>query len=1078
MVLAYLGLSWPVRLMPEHSIERLAIFCVTAFLILSILCVQPVFNDESGNGVTIDRTDPPVANNDPIGEPRLLESRSVYTLSDGETIPADADGGRAARAEPGQPLGSDRTVLAPLEELLVFAQVVDPYDGDDDGRNHGRAYDDALEDFPQIKTWDMTEKLIQPDVATGDVDGDGRDETLYIGTAVDESYEYLKLWIWDDPTEDFAELEHREIRVNDRIEDGVVTTGDVDGDGLEEIIYAGTWNDGASKLWVLDDAGHDFAQLWAKDIYTGNGVVHPWVATGDVDGDGLDELAVSSTIGYVPGTDLWIYDDAGHDFAELKHIEVRNEGWTSQVAIGRADGDGPDEIFLLVDFGSGGSIRVYNDHANGYGILVALPYEGEQASFSLGDIDGDRMDEILLVGYHYHNHADSLDAYIWDDAHQGFDEIGEDGLPWENDIEWRATKERSNVTLGDVDCDGKAELVIAGEHRPGYQESDMLKVWVIDDMSAGFGKIKYWTDADRKDPTLALGELDDDGLILEYADEHWTTTLDPRILVAMATPPVVDGISQNYGKTGSAYGTEVSQGTGESHEVGSTAGVTVSVEAGDPFGIFKATASASFSHEFSQTQTQTSMTTYGTSYAGAYPDDVVIYEAIKYDNYKYKIVSHPDSEKVGQNITIDVPRVSLIYKESVEHFNAHNGESADIGSETFKHIPGALWSYPTVVERNKLLQDHNGWKSGDTPVPVGQGGGTTSVSLNLAEESTTEESRTMGFEVSAGFAVGGVGFEASYGAFETEVFSITVGESTEYEGTVGDIVESEDYEKFNYAFGMFVYNFKRSDYEGYQVINYWAQDYAGPLPDRSLLAHWDFATLEDNDTFQDSSSWQQEATVHGANLTEGPSGHGKALCFDGVDDYVSYPNLFPSSPGNLSFSFWLGLDNTSIGVPLYHGEPGEFQAKVREEDLEVSFKLASQNWTNAYFELPNLTGEIQWFRVAAIWEQGENLSLYIDGELVDNVTVPDEGLHDPGSYFQPSLGAKARGRGDWADSHFKGCLDEPRIYDRVLTAVELQGTFDDGSGDDDDDDGGFLPGSGLIMAAMAATFVAVVRRRD
>jgi len=287
--------------------------------------------------------------------------------------------------------------------------------------------------------------------------------------------------------------------------------------------------------------------------------------------------------------------------------------------------------------------------------------------------------------------------------------------------------------MGDIDCDGLDEVVIFAHD----DTAQKVKGWAMDyDSKEGtYSEVETWslnTTSDRS--VMALGDFDGDGLVIGFTGNVTRTITDPRALVVMATPPVVEGIDQNRDKSGTAYGTEVFQGETRSHEVGSTASATVSYEAGDPFGIVSASVSATLSTEFSITETHESLETYGTSYESGYPDDVAIYEATMYENYIYEILAHPDPTLVGTFMTLDIPVTPdgpSIFKTTVDHFN-HLPGASPIDRKTFTHRPGAVWSYPTVQEKNDLLMTYPGWES--NLEYVGQGSATSTVTIGQVHE--------------------------------------------------------------------------------------------------------------------------------------------------------------------------------------------------------------------------------------------------------------------------------------------------------------------------------------------------------
>lgn len=84
------------------------------------------------------------------------------------------------------------------------------------------------------------------------------------------------------------------------------------------------------------------------------------------------------------------------------------------------------------------------------------------------------------------------------------------------------------------------------------------------------------------------------------------------------------------------------------------------------------------------------------------------------------------------------------------------------------------------------------------------------------------------------------------------------------------------------------------------------------------MAHWHFDEGSGN-TAYDSSGNNNNGMIHGANWTSGVSGY--ALSFDGIDDYVSFPNLPLSNPSYITVNIMVhnnGLGNASnVNVVFY-----------------------------------------------------------------------------------------------------------------------------------------------------------------
>src|SRR6185436_14451958 len=109
---------------------------------------------------------------------------------------------------------------------------------------------------------------------------------------------------------------------------------------------------------------------WAAYAGTGGGL---HVAAGDVDGDGLDEVIV----GLGSGGQGWIavFDDSAHSYALLKWIQIawptydaaNGEVWP---AVGDIDGDGRAEIVAGLGQGGQGYFQIFDDAANNYASIA------------------------------------------------------------------------------------------------------------------------------------------------------------------------------------------------------------------------------------------------------------------------------------------------------------------------------------------------------------------------------------------------------------------------------------------------------------------------------------------------------------------------------------------------------------------------------------------------------------------------------------------------------------------------------------------------------------------------------------
>ncbi|MCH8049150.1 S8 family serine peptidase [Patescibacteria group bacterium] len=239
-----------------------------------------------------------------------------------------------------------------------------------------------------------------------------------------------------------AEVLNSFFAYNEALRVGVrVAIGDIDGDGVEEIV-TGANGGGGPHVRVFEQDGTVISQFFAYDETFRGGVR---VAVGDIDGDGVEEIVTAPGAGQGTGS-VRIFDGYGRNIGNFFPYRV-GETRGVRIAVGDVDGDGIAEIVTALGPGGAPQVRVFE--ADGVQIAEIDAYE---ESFDLGlnvatgDVDKDGREEIVL----------GADA-------GGKPEVRVFRLNGELIGEFLAYDENFSggvrISVGDTDGDGLAEIV-------------------------------------------------------------------------------------------------------------------------------------------------------------------------------------------------------------------------------------------------------------------------------------------------------------------------------------------------------------------------------------------------------------------------------------------------------------------------------------------------------------------------------------------------------------------------------------------------------------------------------------------
>lgn len=780
------------------------------------------------------------------------------------------------------PLGSTRSVNR-VSELMLFGVRLGTRDDEAAGRltaldlaPTGSALDWAVLSDPEDPMLLTGDEVVR-DAATGDFDGDGRDEIAMLAQpAPGEPIEILRM---DDGEADYALSDPTVVVTTVEATRITLAAGDLDGDGRDELVAAllvrdpGTREVSARIVVLAERAGRWGPTGRELEIpSSGASSLQVALSVGQMDYDPPEELALGVTRGQADAVraDLLVVDDASAGLAELwagradfDTPEGADSAVVVDVDLADVDGDGLDELLFagLDHAGSQFSTRsnylvgVRDDAARGFSSLAArkvsagtgrLQPQASGANHRLSwahvlgaDLDGDGAQEIVVNQLVFDSLAASP-GEIRARLHDHDSDAGTDPVPMKIDEEvffayrgasrYDYSARHSSMAVGDVTHDGREDVVFWSQRDTQSPPEQALIVYGLDAV-AGWGQrqihpTRFANSGDPLEGRVLLPDLrlGNDTFTLRYSEaSHRLVFTEPMIIAALAAAPCSAELGQDVeGSCRTAYGKAVSQTTEVEAGISVTAGVTAGFSASTP--VVPSAASAEV--------TRTVQATARASVARAYTltkqvlretggiEDAVIFTSIPLDIYSYEVLSHPDPSFVGKVVEVRLPREPVTAMVSREFYNATVVPgSATIDAEVFTHIPGDPSSYRGRSDKDRLLRTFNGLEAG--PFDVGQGGGQTVVTI----DELTETTLGLSYEISVSYDVkttaGGVVAGFNVGASADAGLRVTRGRQTIYQGSVGNM-SAEGFTEGRYAFGLFTY-LREGPQQSFEVLDYWVE---------------------------------------------------------------------------------------------------------------------------------------------------------------------------------------------------------------------------------------------------------------
>jgi len=300
---------------------------------------------------------------------------------------------------------------------------------------------------------------------------------------------------------------------------------------------------------------------------------------------------------------------------------------------------------------------------------------------------------------------------------------------------------------------------------------------------------------------------------------------------------------------------------------------------------------------------------------------------------------------------------------------------------------------------------------------------------NLPFDITVNNHASVNYSVILDFRLNNVTYQNSYVDFSDEVYTVIPGQQNlaawlSVDSGAPSIDESLTIDFLRYAYP-------------YTLTN-------------GLIAYWKFNEGHGG-IVSDSSGNNNDGTLGPGGPTWVNGKFGKALNFDGVDDWLGVPTLFSSSPSAVTVSAWINSPLSKWSSVFYHGDNCEIALDTGNVDPPYPpyvnlvnpeaayFKCDLNNPTWTFVHSKNMT-QNAWHNIVGVWIKGVALRIYVDGMLAgESTAILDAYPYDPGPTYQATIGSFNRGAEvPGLDTFFNGTIDNVMVYNRALTVQEVE----------------------------------------
>ena len=758
------------------------------------------------------------------------------------------------------PLGRKNTTLRKISELYVAGmpnvvsgrnQGIVEYDHGA-GAMSGRLYAEEGDE-----SW-ATDSTRFKNAIAGDMDGDGLEEVMVVYYLKDDRILELRYIDCPSGTDCGLGATHtiaQDLDFNPKSSTVIdsarpnLAVGDLDGDGKGELLVA------LDRLYILDDGDSSFELIDSRE-FGDNPSQLTSVAAGDFDGDSKDEFIVTYPVDGVVhygiydgsldaplnGTDGPVKLEAVNPKYPEKTYTLKN----AAVAAGDVDGDRLDEIVVNIHGCGKKSNRScllvlddekqefeQTDHFYRYDFYTGL------STLTL-DWDGDGVAEIFAGTFLYEDIRNLPFSFRWQSTDEVHDGLGEDWIIAKEDKRKYETIYAGYSTsydsildehliprkaaAGDVDGDGKDDLMVM---RTDIRDRESFGDFYIKghDADNEIVTLGSWDKGPKKATTRAFcaANVDDDSPILRYTGERELLYTDPVVMATIASSPYWREIDQAIDDATTSFSTTTGSSESKERSFGFSVGASFGYEADFVVASFELETALEFSMDWRFGEGKS--VAHSTTYNCAAGEDKVVFSSTPMDIYSYEVVSsgNNDEHPVGSTITIDVPRTPKIKDVTREFYNANNGDLPDIDETSLgdlDHEVGDPMSYPDkgivdlLIETGDAGYIHEG-------VSTGRGASATEMSMDIEEETSHGKDISESVTVSASVGAGGFKVGVSAGMQHSLSYELTTSKGLSFGGALGNLPVDVD-EYYDFDAGLFAVPHTNAG-QTFMVVGYWVE---------------------------------------------------------------------------------------------------------------------------------------------------------------------------------------------------------------------------------------------------------------